>query len=278
MVDKGKALLSRGALERVLARAAQLQGQTGDASETDLLSEAQVEEIAKEVGLSPAHVRQALAEERAHIEPTKVDGTGLEFQLFGPDFTETHRVVRGQPDRILAALDRWMEREEGLKVKRQRPDIITWEPMRGMFGSLKRLLGTGDFSLTRADQVSATVVEVDRDTTLVRLQARFGGHRLAMRNRTIGATAFGAAVSAGVMVVGSIVPLAGAFALLVVPAAIVPVTLAGSATYFHSRKTHFESIQRAHLALEQILDRLERGEGERPSLLRMIESALPPIR
>jgi hypothetical protein len=277
MVDKSKALVSRGALERVLARASQLQGQSADAPDSDLLTEAQVEELAKEVGLSTEHIRQALAEERAHIEPTKVEGTGLEFQLFGADFTETQRVVRGRPDRILAALDRWMEREEGLKVKRQRPDVITWEPMRGMFGSLKRLLGAGDFALTRADQVTATVVEVDQDSTLVRLHANFVGHRAAMRNQTFGATAFGAAASAGASVIASIA-LSGGFAILIVPAAIVPITLIGGATYFASRKTHRTSIERAHLALEQILDRLERGDGERPSLLRMIESALPPVR
>jgi hypothetical protein len=276
MVDRSKALLSRGALERVLARAAQLQGESGEGAESDLLSEAQVEELAKEVGLAPEHVRQALAEERAHIEPRQV-GTGLAFQLFGADFTETQRVVRGRPDRILAALERWMEREEGLRVKRQRPDIVTWEPMRGMFGSLKRLLGAGDFALTRADQVSATVVEVDKDNTLVRLHASFGGHRLQMRNQTIGAASFGAAVSAGVVVVGSIA-LSGGFAALVLPAAILPVTAIGGLTYFASRKSHRDSLMRAQLALEQILDRLERGDAERPSLLKMIESALPPVR
>ena len=277
MVDKSKALVSRGALERVLARAAQLQGETGEGAESDLLTEAQVEELAKEVGLAPEHIRQALAEERAHIEPTKVEGTGLAFQLFGADFTETQRVVRGRPDRILAALERWMDREEGLRIKRQRPDIITWEPMRGMFGSLKRMLGSGDFALTRADQVSATVVEVDKENTLVRLHASFGGHRLAMRNQTIGAASFGAVVSAGAVVVGSIV-LSGGFALLVLPAAVVPVTAIGGLTYFASRKSHRDSLMRAQLALEQILDRLERGDAQRPSLLKMIESALPPVR
>jgi hypothetical protein len=276
MVDKSKALLSRGALERVLARAAQLQGEGGEGAESDLLTEAQVEELAKEVGLAPEHVRQALAEERAHIEPTQV-GTGLAFQLFGADFTETQRVVRGRPDRILAALERWMEREEGMRIKRQRPDIVTWEPMRGMFGSLKRLLGAGDFALTRADQVTATVVEVDKDSTLVRLHAGFSGHRLTMRNQTIGAASFGAAVSAGVVVVGSIM-LSGGFALLVLPAAVVPVTMIGGLTFYGSRKSHRDSLMRAQLALEQILDRLERGDAERPSLLKMIESALPPVR
>jgi hypothetical protein len=278
MVDKSKALVTRAALERVLARAAELQTRSGDEPELDTLTEAQVEDLGKEVGLSPEHIRQALAEERAHIEPTKVDGTGLAFQLFGAEFTETQRMIRGKPERILAALDRWMQKEEGLKTKRQRPDIITWEPMRGVFGSLRRMLGTGDFALTRADQVSATVVPVDEEFTLVRLHAGFGGLRDAMRNRTVGGTAFGAVVSGGVIALGAVVPLAADFALLVYPMAAVPVLLAGGGSYYSARQTHQTSIVRAHLALEQILDRLERGDAERPSLLRMIESALPPSR
>jgi len=45
-----------------------------------------------------------------------------------------------------------------------------------------------------------------------------------------------------------------------------------------ARQAHRHTVQRAQLALEQILDRLERGDAERPSLIKMIESALPPSR
>ena len=279
MVDRSKALVSRAALERVLARAAQLQGSSDDEAESpETLTEAQVEELGKEVGLSPEHLRQALAEERAHIEPVKVDDSGLAFQLFGPDFVETQRMIRGKPERVLAALDRWMQKEEGLKVKRQRPDIITWEPMRGVFGSLRRMLGTGDFALTRANEVSATVVAVDEEFTIVRLQASFSELRRSMRNRTIGGTVFGAVVSGGVLAIGSVIPLAGDFLAFIYPVSAVPLLLAGGGSYYSARQTQQGSIQRAHLALEQILDRLERGDADRPSLLRMIESALPPSR
>jgi len=54
--------LDRAALERVLGRAAELQAGGADAPET--LTEAQLLEIGREVGLSPEHLRQALAEER----------------------------------------------------------------------------------------------------------------------------------------------------------------------------------------------------------------------
>jgi hypothetical protein len=279
MMDRSKALVTRGALERVLARAAELQGASGEDSDVDALTEAQVLELGKEVGLSPEHLRQALAEERARIEPLNVGGSGagLAFELFGPDAVGAQRVVRGRPERILAALDRWTQKEEGLRVKRQRTDVITWEPMRGVIGSLRRMFGAGDFALTRADEVTATVVAVDDEFTLVRLHVSFRALRSAMGSRTAFGALFGAAISGGVVVVVSSISLAIA-PVVWVPLAMVPAILASSGSYYSARRTQRHVVQRALLALEQVLDRLERGDAERPSLLRMIESALPPPR
>ena len=50
------------------------------------------------------------------------------------------------------------------------------------------------------------------------------------------------------------------------------------AVHYSARRTQQHAVHRASLALEQALDRLERGEAGQPSLLRMIESALPPVR
>lgn len=277
MVDRSKALVTRGALERVLARAAELQGTSGEGGDPDTLTEAQVEELGKEVGLSPEHIRQALAEERVRIEPFDVGGSGLAYQLFGSELVGAQRVVRGKPERILAALDRWMEKEEGLRVKRQRPDMIAWEPMRGVVGSLRRMFGAGDFALTRADEVIASVVAVDEEFTLVRLQASFRGLRSAMGSRTIIGTAFGTAASGALIVLGITVSIA-LTPLAWVPIAMAPAIAASAGSFYLARQTHYHALQRAQLALEQILDRLERGDAERPSLLRMIESALPPSR
>ena len=56
------ARLDRASLERVLARAAELQGTSGDPVEE--FTEEQLLDLGKEVGLSPQNLRQALAEER----------------------------------------------------------------------------------------------------------------------------------------------------------------------------------------------------------------------
>ena len=59
--------LERGAMERVLARASELQALGADAPEG--LTEAQLLELGKEVGISSEHLRQALAEERTRVAP-----------------------------------------------------------------------------------------------------------------------------------------------------------------------------------------------------------------
>ena len=72
--------LDRGALERVLARAAELQVGAGEPEE--VLSEEQILELGKEVGLSPQHLKQALAEERTRVALPPDEG-GLSAKLLG---------------------------------------------------------------------------------------------------------------------------------------------------------------------------------------------------
>jgi len=65
------ATIDRAAVERVVARALELQASpSGDMQ--DRLTESQLLELAKEVGLDPVHLRQALAEERKRERPAPV--------------------------------------------------------------------------------------------------------------------------------------------------------------------------------------------------------------
>jgi hypothetical protein len=267
-IDRSKALVSRAALERALARAAELQAASGEEAgrQSESLTEAQVEDVAKEVGLSPQFIRQALAEERARLDPIAIGGSGIAYQLFGHDRVAVQRVVRGKPERLLAALDRGMK-EEGLKVQRQRPDFIIWEPSRGVFESIRRAFGPSDYALTPANEVTATVVPVDDEFTVVRLEATFARMRGEKASNTIISGVFGGAVTGVALVLG-----------VMIPVAIVPVIAVPAATYFGSRRSHQHALQRANISLEQALDRLERGDHQRPSLLNLIEAALPPTR
>src|SRR3954466_379988 len=114
-MEQSKPAVTRGALERVLARAAELQAASGDDSDAaESLTEEQIVELGKEVGLSSANIRQALAEERARIEPSAGATSGIASRLFGATRVGAQRVVPGAADRVLATLDRWMQREEWL--------------------------------------------------------------------------------------------------------------------------------------------------------------------
>lgn len=252
---KRSAALDRAALERVLARAAELQGETGEPAEA--LSEQQILELGTEVGLSPQHLRQALAEERTRVgEPAR--SSGVLGRIVGAATVSSTRIVSGPPASTLAQLDEWMQREECLRVKRHFPDRIVWEARQGFFDTLRRGLNVGGrgYALTRAHEVSATVVPVDGDRSFVRLDADLGNHRSAVAGQgatiaTLGALSTGAAVALGILL----------------PVAVVPVVAAGALGYYQARSRHAATLTRAQLALEQVLDRLERGELPRPSLL-----------
>jgi hypothetical protein len=106
--------IERAAVERVLARALELQaGSAVDAS--DRLTEAQLLDLAKEVGLDPVHLRQALAEERTRIAVPEEHG--LLASVFGGATVSAQRTVPGTPAQVLQALDDWMQRQESLRVK-----------------------------------------------------------------------------------------------------------------------------------------------------------------
>src|SRR6476661_4669044 len=99
--------LDRSALERVLARAAQLQGNASDADPSEQFTEEQLIELGKEVGLSPQNLRQALAEERTRSDLPD-DEHGIAASMFGPSRVRAARTVPGRPDDVLAAVDTWM--------------------------------------------------------------------------------------------------------------------------------------------------------------------------
>src|SRR4051812_23513553 len=94
--------LDRPTLERVLARAAELQAreQTPNAPEAgDVLSESQLIEIGREVGLAETHIRQALAEEKTREYLPQEEGVAA--SLTGPGIAVASRLIRGNAPEIL---------------------------------------------------------------------------------------------------------------------------------------------------------------------------------
>lgn len=260
--ENASRMLDRSELERVLARAAELQAHNADMGEGGL-SEAQVMEIGRDVGISPQHLRQALAEERGRLALQRDES--LEGRVAGPAQAVATRTVSGTPEGIMAALLSWMENEECLQVKRRFPDRSTWEARRDFVGSIRRGFNIGGrgYALTKATEVGATVVPVDAGRVLVQLNADLGPAR---RARVVG----GGVTAAGGMLAG-VSPLVIGAALIPDPslaffalsgAIATAGTLGGVMGGLGIARTHRSAVTRTQLALEQILDHLQHSAGE----------------
>ena len=252
-------LLDRQALERVLARAAELQGAGAIPESSDLISESQLRDIGNEVGLSAEMINQALAEERTRINVP--EERGVVAQIAGASFATATRTVPGTQRDVLATIDTWMQREECLQVQRRFVDRITWEPQRGLFGKIRRTVNVSGrgYYLVEAGQVSATVLPVDGSRVVVRLDADIHASR-AKRVGMGGVLATMGAAASGIIGLGLLVahlPL-----IIVAGAAVLPFAGSTVAAYKIAR-THRTVLSSVQLALEQVLDRLEHGEFDR---------------
>lgn len=256
--------LDRTAVERVLARAAELQSAETGETPAERMTEGQLLELGREVGLSAEHLRQALAEERTRAPLAIEEGGALE-RLVGPASIAATRTIRLPQGTALSQLDAWMQREEALNVMRRFDDRIVWEPRRDLMTQLRRGLDLGGrgFLLSRALTVAATVIPVDEARAIVRLDADFTSFRRQAAGTggviaTLGAGASGVAAAIGVML----------------PVAVIPAVVLGAGGVYQARRRQRTLVARGHLVLEQILDRLERGELARPSLLTALSQRL----
>ena len=245
--------IDRAALDRVLARAAELQGKSADGDPDEEFTEEQLIELGKEVGLTAQSLRQALAEERTRsVLPD--EERGVLARVFGASHVSAARTVDGKPDDVLRAVDAWMRQQELLIVKRHHADRIVWEPRRDFFVGLKRALKAGgrDYALSRAFEVAATAIAVDDTRTHVALDADFRTQRTVAMSSIGASTVFGTAVTASLFVMHVFPPIA-----------LIPLVAAPLVSVAGARSAHNRVLPRAQLALEQLLDRLERGDISR---------------
>jgi len=250
-------LIGREALERIIKRAAELQAAERDIG--DGLSEHDVVSLGKEVGIPDRYLRQALLEEQTRTAP--VVAPGMWAWLTGPSALVAHRVVPGDRDSVDRALARWMQDEEMLQPKRRHPDRTVWEAKAGAFASIQRALaGSRRYVLARVVDVTTQIVQLEPGFCLVRFEASVRQER----TQRVGGGAAMVVGGLGLSGVLTVIGLAPAFELL----ALVPgVTLTAGA--FFVARSHVSQNERILTAMEQVLDRLERGE------IRTGEHALP---
>lgn len=241
--------------EQVIRRAAELQARSLESPDAEAMSEAEVLRIGREIGISPAHVRRALAEAGGAEHPV----TWGE-RMFGPGWVSASRAVPGDPDAVHRRLDEYMVRRERLAPVRRFADRTLYERARGMdlarvlewgeemlSGSSQPLVGAG-FKLRETSGVELEVRPLEEGYSYVTIAADLGSHRAT--SATIGTVA-GGGVGMGVATV---------LAIAVDPAAAIlgaPILAGG---LWGSRAFQLRTAARAQLHLEAILDAVERGE------------------
>jgi hypothetical protein len=156
-----------------------------------------VEEAAREVGLSPAAVRQAVAELRVGALPAATDGRRAKSLA---SRTVTHqRLVATSPDAAHAAIDRFL-RTQMFELRRRAGDRAVFRPRSDLVASLRRGLDFGGAIKLDGLRTVMVVVTPADDRTLVRVEAELTSSR-AMA--VAGGAAAGTAVTVTTGLVGA---------------------------------------------------------------------------
>jgi hypothetical protein len=182
---------------RVLHRAAEIEADADGAGPSGRYDAEAVEQAAIEVGLSPAAVRQAVAELRVGALPAGgagADATPMRVgraRISGSRVVTQQRLVERSPDAVRAVVDRFLQ-SQMLELRRRSGDRSLFRPRRDLVASLRRGLDfAGAIKLDGIRTVSLLVTPAD-ERTLVRLEAELTSSRA---NVMAGAAGTGAGVT-----------------------------------------------------------------------------------
>ena len=280
---KTEPVISRAALERVLARATELQAASADVPES--LSESQLVDIGREVGIPAEHVRVALAEERTRSPLAELE-RGPVLDALGASTVSAQRSVAGTPAEVMANIDTWMKREEGLDTNRRTQLRLTWSPRNGPLSFIYNAAGRNGHrrELVRADEVSATVTAIDAARVVVRFDAQLTRLRKTQRNLMVG---LGIGLNSVVFVTVAVPLLILALATSA-PGATASEILGGVIAFIGAiqvaagyglwrllKSQYRKTMLRVQQKLERLLDDIEQGGMvARPSLIGQLRDAM----
>lgn len=234
--------LTHAEVQLVLRRAAELERRRTD---DEALSARELQELAAEVGLSPAAVEQALGEMRAGALEAPSPPGGLE-RVLGPRRIVVERTIRDDARSVRARLERMLH-EQVLRKKRDFGARSLWEPAPGWMARVRRRL-SGRQLFGDADELEVAVVDAGDGRTTVHLATDIG----ALQRRVVGGAALGTAVGLG---------LALLLSAMGTPQAVEWLAAAGCAAggSIGSLRVYRRQLGSTATALEHLLDRLERG-------------------
>jgi hypothetical protein len=249
--------LTQEQFEMVIRRAAELQARAAEDPAGGGLTEGEAIRIGREIGISPQHLRRALAETGSG----EVQAPSLATRVLGPGWVRASRTVPGGAGEVQEELNRYLVGRERLAPIRRFPDRTTYGKSREnelvrmiqltqeTLQSRKRqpLVGAG-FKLRRTQQVEVAVQPLEEGFSYVTLSADVSNMRtgLAITGASLGGS-LGIATAAVLGV--AIDPAAALLGAPLLPGAMWGTRMAQVKTAVHAQ-THLESI----------LDCLERGE------------------
>lgn len=240
--------LDRAALDRVLQRAAEMQ--VREAEIGDSLTEREVLDLGRQVGIPAKFLQQAMVEERSRLSVSR-PATLLDAWV-GPGEVSAQRVVQGAREGVERALLEWMAKNELVTLQRQQPGRLSWERLSAMQAALRRgasVFGAphARFMLSRADLVTASVTPLEDGYQHVMLTAQLKTVRGSYLGGVAAAASFGAAGSIILVALGAMAAISAA------PLA------AGLAIGYGVKRQYPPVAERVHLGLERVLDYVEQG-------------------
>ncbi len=251
------ATVTQEQLERVIRRASDLQFR-GSTSVGGELGAGEVVQIGAEVGIEERYVRQALAEVQAEsLVPDAPPDQGLARRISGPAIVSASRVVPGSPPEVEANLEAYLREEELLRQVRSRAGGSLWEPATGLVSQMRRAMDVGGrrYILAKARSLRITVEALESGWSLATMTADIGNmraERLGGWFAGLGLGGVGGGLGLVIATGGGILPLAGGIVILSGCMGV-----ATAAVRADMRKVR----RRMELALEGLLDRLERGQN-----------------
>lgn len=192
----------RDAAQRVLRRALELAERDLLAEPSDLVAEQALVEAAEELGMDPATVRRAAAEERLGV----LDRSSRPLdRVAGPALVSATRFVERPAPALFETVDQWLRRNGVLRRRRLDPTALVGDyarrsdPVAGLQRTVRAV--RGEEHLGRVRRLRVVVQPVDAERSVVALVADLEVERAA--TITAGSSVAGVGATVSVLEVAS---------------------------------------------------------------------------